>query len=580
MFRENKRHLQPLLISHVNDLPAKQRQLLTESWADTFYRECFCRIDEGVFAVLYADVPSRPNIPVNVLIGLEILKAGFGWSDEQLYEAFVFDMRVRYALGYHQLGDEGAFDLRTLYNFRQRLSHYNQEQGSNLLAQAFRQITDLQLEAFKLHTNQQRMDSTQIASNMVDASRLQLLVEALQRVQRMLSESDRARYADLLSAYCKGTSGQYVYRIKGQDATDQHLQAIGQVMYRLVVELEAAYGQQSVYQMLCHFFVDNFQLACAQVQLKPNDQISANSLQSVDDLEATFRRKGNQTYKGYVANVTETCSPDNELQLITHLQVAPNTVDDAGLLVQAVPELKARTELDTLYTDGGFGSPAADKMLLEHHVEQVQTAIRGTAPDPQRFSLADFAIEQEADGRPVYLTCPHGQRVAVQPSRTTGYLAAFDPLVCAVCPAALEGRCRARPGKRDPRFKLSFTTEEVNWAARRRRSRARAGEAKNRRAAVEATVRVLKHPFRAGHLPVRGLFRVTCMMLGAAAMVNVRSIYRYGLAQAKATRRQMMDAGEQRSSSTDPVRPLLSAFSAFWTRLWRPLASLKTVCGC
>ena len=38
-------------------------------------------------------------------------------------------------------------------------------------------------------------------------------------------------------------------------------------------------------------------------------------------MEATFRQKGGQ---GYVANLTETCDPDNELQLITQVQVAPN----------------------------------------------------------------------------------------------------------------------------------------------------------------------------------------------------------------------------------------------------------------
>jgi len=32
--------------------------------------------------VLYADILSRPNVPVNVLVGLDALKAGFGWSDQ------------------------------------------------------------------------------------------------------------------------------------------------------------------------------------------------------------------------------------------------------------------------------------------------------------------------------------------------------------------------------------------------------------------------------------------------------------------------------------------------------------------
>jgi len=37
------------------------------------------------------------------------------------------------------------------------------------------------------------MDSTQIASNIVSANRLKLLIESIQRVERILKEEDRKR---------------------------------------------------------------------------------------------------------------------------------------------------------------------------------------------------------------------------------------------------------------------------------------------------------------------------------------------------------------------------------------------------
>src|SRR5512135_2805561 len=112
MHRANKRHLQPALISNVNELPEKRRQRLEASWAGTFRREFFSRLREEAFAVLYSDVPSRPNVPVNVLVSLDTLKAGFGWSDEELYDHFLYDLQVRHAVGYGSLG-EGEFELRT-----------------------------------------------------------------------------------------------------------------------------------------------------------------------------------------------------------------------------------------------------------------------------------------------------------------------------------------------------------------------------------------------------------------------------------------------------------------------------------
>jgi len=126
MYRKNTRHLQIPLTSHVDEMPEKLKKRLENSWAGVYYREFFTRLDETPFAVLYTDIPSRPNVPVNVLVGLEYLKAGNGWTDEEMYDMYCFDVQVRYALGYRQLG-EGYFDLRTLYYFRERLSRYMQE---------------------------------------------------------------------------------------------------------------------------------------------------------------------------------------------------------------------------------------------------------------------------------------------------------------------------------------------------------------------------------------------------------------------------------------------------------------------
>src|SRR5450756_204372 len=113
---------------------------------------------------------------------------------------------------------------------------------------------------------------------------------------------------------------------------------------------------------------------CIRDRTKVGKELSASSLQSTDDLEATYRQEGLTEYIGYVANITDTCHPDNQLQLITQVQVAPNNTEDAELLVEALPNLQARTELATLYTDGGYGSAEADQALQDNQVELVQTA--------------------------------------------------------------------------------------------------------------------------------------------------------------------------------------------------------------
>ena len=582
MFKKNLGHLQIPLTSHIDDLPEKLRKRLENSWGGVFYRDLYCRIDEGPFAVLYADCPSRPNVPINTLVGLEYLKAGNGWTDEELYDNYCYDIQVRYALGQRRLG-EGDFDLRTLYYFRERVSRHMQEEGINLLDQAFEQITDEQLEAYKIKTGKQRMDSVQVASNIRQMGRVQLLVEVLQRVQRMLSEEDQKRYAETFAPYLKGHAGHYVYRMKGEEV-GPHLQRIGELMQSLLVELKPAYGDQAVYQVLERVFGEHFRTETVNgdevmVNTKPNTELSASSMQSPDDLEATYREKRGQGYQGYVGNVTETCDPANELQLITKVQVAPNNTDDSQLLAEALPNLKERTHLEALYTDGGFGGVLADPVLSQQQVQLIQTAIRGRNPDPAKPHLSDFEIVFSESGKPSQVTCPQGQTVSVQLThQQKSYVAHFDLPTCQACPLFSKGQCLAQAGKRDLRLHLRFTQAEAHSAQRRRRSREHK-EAGNLRAAVEATVRSVKHPFPESQLPVRGQFRVTCMMIGSAAVANIRRIQRYLIAKMQGKKQNKVSESAQACSPEAGETSIWRTSQAFLSRLLSPSASFRLVLG-
>jgi len=526
MYKKNERHLQPPLLSNVSQLPEKHRMRLENSWAGLYYREVFCRINEDLFAVLYADFPSRPNVPVNVLVGLEFLKAGFGWSDEELYDAFNYNLQVRYALGYHEFG-EGDFDLRTLYYFRERLNRYMQTQGTNLLEKAFEQVTDEQMTAFQLKTGIQRMDSTLVTSNIREWDRLQLLVVVLQRVYRMFSEKDQASYADAFEPYIKESSGRYAYRLKKGDFF-AHLERIGNFMYMLLAELKGSYREQPTYQMLERVFKEHYRMEEQIVIGLTDNELSPHRLLSPDDWDATLRGRRNAIYQGYAANLTETCDPQNPFQLITKVQVTANNVDDPQLLLEALPNLKERTALDTLYTDGGFGSYAVDRAMQEHQVEHMPTGIRGRQPNPEKPGLFNFEVQYDPANQPIQIQCPDGQSVAVeQGNQKIGFVARFDPAICLDCPFGQSNQCPAKPVRKNQIRCLYFSEKEILVTQRRKRVLAIRKEKRNLRAAIEATCRAIKCRFPQGKFPVRGLFRMRCMLIGSAVLNNTRQMTRF-----------------------------------------------------
>jgi hypothetical protein len=522
MFKPNEQHRQTTMFDSIEALPEKERAMLETSWAGTFYQEVFCRLDERPFEVLYSDEPSRPNVPVNVLVALEMLKAGFAWSDEDMIHNFYFNLQVRHALGLHQLG-AGHFELRTVYNFRQRISQYMQQQGENLISRAFEQVTDEQISVLALKTGRLRMDSTYVASNIRDTSRLQLLVEVIQRVHRLLADIDQQRYAADFAPYTQGSAGQYVYRVRSEDGAE-HMQRIGELMARLITALAGSYDEQPTYQMLQRVFHEHFVVLDARVRLKVSQELSASSLNSPDDVEATFHRKGFAKHRGYVANVTETCEPDNPVQLIVKVQTEPNVTADPTLLHTTLPALKFRLNLTELHTDGGYNNEATAELARDLGVDHVQTAIRGHAA--QGVGLDQFDIAMSDTAQSGTITCPQGQRVPLQ-RRDKRFVAHFDAAQCDSCP--LRDHCRPTERlKRKPIRALRCDRHDLEIARRRRRltDNKREGQ-RNLRAAVESTIAALKYPFRRGKLPVRGQSRVDVVLHASATMVNLRRIHRY-----------------------------------------------------
>ena len=89
-------------------LTPREQKALKNSWAQLFADEVFPSIDESRFEVLYSDKASRPNSPVNVIIGALILKELFDKSDDELVEDILLDPRLHRRLLCDRCGLAGS----------------------------------------------------------------------------------------------------------------------------------------------------------------------------------------------------------------------------------------------------------------------------------------------------------------------------------------------------------------------------------------------------------------------------------------------------------------------------------------
>ena len=193
-----------------------------------------------------------------------------------------------------------------------------------------------------------------------------------------------------------------------------------------------------------------------------------------------------------MVNVTETCDPSNDFQLILKVQSAPHVTEDTALLKDALPELKDRTDVDTLYNDAGFCGPAVDDLLNKLEITQVPSALSGRAAAPEHTTLADCDIHLDVDGTPISLACPHGYTAYITLGRKERrFIARWAEDACPECHFSSHHAGH----KPSPKTCLRFSKTDLVRALRRQLMRAYRQGNRHLRAAIEATVGALKRPF-------------------------------------------------------------------------------------
>lgn len=399
MFKKSKQHTTPNLFEnyaqHLSSRKLKHYEN-SDSWHNVFYQEITSQIDENIFSVLYSST-GRPNEPIRILVGMLILKDGYNWSDEQLYEACNFNILVSRALGLLNLSDQVPC-LATYYNFKAKLTAYEKQTGINLLEQSFYKLTKSQILHYEVSGKSVRMDSKLLHSNIAKVTRLQLTIEVLKKFYKSLLKENlnylKPKHEEVLNELRNKTSTQHTYPLNANQAEDK-LTQLGNLAYELAEIYknvrfdDTTPSTQEAYLLVQKLLSDHFEVIKTvksddvkeenpqnpqnpqkiSVQPKNRKGLGGTNLQSAHDSEASYRnKKGSkpQKIRGYVSNVSETCTPNivdstnqpKPLNLITCVQTQTVTTSDDKFFQQALEITQdiLQDKIENVLTDGAYNS--------------------------------------------------------------------------------------------------------------------------------------------------------------------------------------------------------------------------------
>ncbi len=265
-------------------------------------------------------------------------------------------------------------------------------------------------------------------------------------------------------------------------------------------------------------------------------------------------------------NLSETCDPDNPVQLLTSVQLAPNTTDDGQLLKDSLAEQSARgITIKKMTVDGGYTGETGETACQDHGVQMLPTRIRGGKTAPDRWGWEEYTWLLDDDDRPQMVVCPQGQTARLKTGRKgTWLLARFDRVACADCPF-YQHQCRVKPYKYKP--PTLFVSPRWIRVALLRQSMSSANNAL--RAGVESSVRSFKHVFPGGKLPVRGVIRSVMVACCSALMVNCRRLHQYRQQQ-----RQPIQEHAEVAMAKEHKSSIRSTFLDVWANMRHSVSQL------
>jgi len=230
------------------------------------------------------------------------------------------------------------------------------------------------------------------------------------------------------------------------------------------------------------------------IELRPKEEISAQSVQSPYDTECSFRKKNDTVIKGYSHNVTETCNPEG-LNLITDIQTLPASAADNDFVKPALDNSAAlvNDKIENLHTDGAYNSEENQDYTKENVINFYLTGLQG-AESRYDLILVEDQLEvfdkQTRKIQEVFKTKKNKFRITTE----KGY-----------------------------RY---FTEKEISKNQLRKEIEQYPVETKNRRNNVEATIYQLAYPLRKDKTRYRGLIKnqmwatLRCLWINFARIVK------------------------------------------------------------
>jgi hypothetical protein len=504
----------------LSSLTAREQRMLEKSWAKEFAEHIFPMIDEKPFAVLYSDKASRPNTPVNVIIGALMIKELLDLTDDEILEAMMFDIRFQYALHTTSFEEQPLSD-RSLSRFRNRCYTYEVATGKDLIHDCVTGLSGAVARLMKINAGLWRTDSLMVASNIKRLSRLELLYTCVANLVDYLHKQKEDEKLSGLEHYVDPADYNRTVYHNRSTGTEERLKIILGDADKLLSICNGGYDEVSEYQLLVRAIREQTirkEDGTLRMKTQEDGEMRSDMLQNPSDPDATYREKSKKQHRGYVANVVESVGETGSI--ITDYQYDQNTHSDSRFLKKTVNALGKQEEESTLVADGAYSGAENVSAAKEKNINLITTDLTGR--DTKEI-FAEFEFSE--DGSEV-LTCAagHKPRSCSKARGNAQCRVSFNRGLCENCPHKDE----CQPKMFNKTTVLHLSAKSVARArAQLQIKTVEFKQMQRMRNGVESIPSILRRKYDVDHMPVRGKIRTKLWFGFKIAALNAKKLFNY-----------------------------------------------------
>ena len=500
-------------------LTDREKKALEKSWAKVFAEDIFPNIDEESFRVIYSDKASRPNTPVNVLVGGSIIKDLFDLSDDEMVEGLMLDFRFQYAL--HTMSyEEQPLSDKSLSRFRRRCYEYETTHGVDLLHDCIDSLSAEIAKLMNIDGRIRRMDSTMIEANIRNLSRLELIYTCIAKLVKYLEKVGADFDHEQLGHYLDPEDyNRFIYHSRNEDV-DKRMLTLLEDADSLLEFCNGGYDDVTEYQLFSRCMAEQTIPEGSGRRLRNKDDggMDSNIMQNPSDPDATFRSKAGKDHQGYVANLVESVGPNGSV--VTSYQFEKNNVSDDSMLKEYLENVEPQQEKVLLTVDGAYASVENIELAASKNIELVPTDLTGRDTDP---IMADFKFNEDYT-RVVECPAGHAPKSCSYNKNNEQCNVSFHRDQCANCP--YQDQCKPKIFKRVA--KKTVSRKSVARAQYiRSRDTERFRQIAKLRNGVETVPSILKNQYDVNQMPVRGLQRSKFFFGSKIGALNFRKLFRF-----------------------------------------------------